>query len=310
MNPFRFIGMALFAVIMCVTFASCSNDDVVKNQEPKKITVSLGCVGEILDISKEFMSRTETFNPIYTIEVRSNNMRYAYGTFSSIENLTIDLLDGDTYDFRVVYEPNNITQDATNEFDYQSIGGTLRNGYSTPWYNVSDEYFGLYEGYVPRVNEKIEIEMKRMSLGLNFSANGLDEGATLDIEITRDEPSYGYYDFLELTHESSMNENIYVFDEYDKVYSGIYKSGENKYVNYYESFYLKIILNRVDGIKKEIIKDKAITVERNKKTKIVINIGNSDTTTSNGIKITLEEEEISDGKQYEVDGEKGTIAET
>lgn len=99
-----------------------------------------------------------------------------------------------------------------------------------------------------------------------------------------------------------------MFDKFSKAYNGVLI--DNEYVNYYEEFDLQIILNRIDGIKVVLIENETIRVERNKKTILVINVGNSDTTTSNGITISVENVEITDGNQYEVDSDTGTIIDT
>ena len=41
MKTLRFIGMALFAVLMCVNFASCSSDDDLNEENDNKKTKKL-----------------------------------------------------------------------------------------------------------------------------------------------------------------------------------------------------------------------------------------------------------------------------
>ena len=51
MKTLRFIGMALFAVLMCVNFTSCSNDQNTPTTEEQEFyTVQIGMGGE-LDIT-------------------------------------------------------------------------------------------------------------------------------------------------------------------------------------------------------------------------------------------------------------------
>lgn len=298
--------MVLFAIFMCVNLASCSSDDVVENQEPQKITVSLDCVGEILDVTHEPLLRTARCN-LYEISVYTEDgAKYAVGSFDAIDNLTIDLLDGKTYSFKVSYTLN-YPNTPTNKFNYSVSSGS--NALTPEYYRFFDVYYGAIDKYTPTINGNVEIYMKRMSFGLKLVANGLVDGASIRTELKRN-----YYDTTTeapetLTYSSPECEKIYSFTEntWDKVYQGVLENGD--YVNYYETASLQIFLTRTDGIEVDLGKYD-ILVERNKKICVNINIGESASMTSNGIVITQEEEEMSDGKQYEIDGEEGTITET
>ena len=63
MKTFRFIGMALFAVLMCVNFASCSSSDDDPTEEPEEggVVVSGKKLAKIVGTS-EFETLTLTFN--------------------------------------------------------------------------------------------------------------------------------------------------------------------------------------------------------------------------------------------------------
>ena len=102
---------------------------------------------------------------------------------------------------------------------------------------------------------------------------------------------------------------IYSFPDwkYSKVYKGV--SSGDTYVNYYENADLKIILKRVDGVQ-QTLAEETIIVERNKKTYATINVGKKDDALSSGITITIDDEDMSDGTQYDIDGEEGTITKT
>ena len=308
MKTLRFIGMALFAVLMCVNFASCSNDDGVENQEPQKYTISLGCVGEILNVTHEPLSRTEALSGLYTVKVLSDGMVYAEGTFNSVENLTVELIASKIYNFEVTYEPNN-SSEPTKEFKYEAYAPS--STIYLPYYEESDFYYGLSEGYAPSINGSVEIYMKRIAFGIKATVNNLADGATVSVNLKR-----GYVPTvlsLELTSSKQTNEKIFTIahGDYANTYSNIYKGilTDGEYVNYYEEANLSIILTRVDG-KEVVLIDDVIIIERNKKSCITITIGDSDTETSNGLSITKEDEEMGDGNQYKIDGDAGTIIDT
>lgn len=303
MKTLRLVGMVLFAVLMCVNFASCSNDDDVDNQEAQKYTISLGCVGEILNVTQEPLSRAETPN-LYEITVYQGkyaDYKYATGTFSSKDNITIDLVEGEIYKFEIYYRYN--TDEATNAFAYE-LEEVGMERVKTVYNEDHDYYYGLLEGYTPEINGNVDIYLKRMSFGLNISVNGLVEGTSLDVAInnlninfTPESPTYDKI----LSFGTSVKTKI---KEY---YDGVLENDE--YVDYYERAGLKLVLTRVDGMQVDL-GSHGIKVQRNKTTKVIINIGDIATTTSNGLSITVENEEITDGSQYQIDADAGTIIET
>ena len=303
MKTLKLFGMALIAILMCVNFTSCSNEDVVETQKSQKVTVSLGCVGEILDITHEPLSRAETPN-LYTIIVYEGDYRYASGSFASKDNITIDLFQDKTYKFEVYYRYYSGTQSPTNQFTYelQSVTDVLP---LLDFKKDDDYYYGLTEGYVPSLNESVEIYMKRMVFGLNVKAEGLSEGASLNVKFKSNEFS--------LTSASNEFDNIFSFQAggarllMENIYKGVYVDDE--YVNYFSTISMKITLTRVDGIE-ENLGSHDIRIERNKKTYITIKVGNKDMATSNGFEIEIENDDMGDGNQYEFDVEEGTIIDT
>ena len=305
MKTFKMVGMALAAILMCVNFVACSTDDSGEMKESQICKVSLNCIGEILDITKEPLSRSETSTGVYSIKVITGNNVYAEGSFASVENLTIDLLEGDAYNFIATYEPNS-TDTPTNEFDYELKALTNNSVVVHSNYELSDAYYGVCEDYTPAVNKSVEIFMKRMAFGLKVLSKELGEGATIKVNIRPKDFSI-YKTICELSSNAVTHEGIYIFDCFSDVYKGVLVNDE--YVNYFEEALLQIILKRVDGVEVVLVEDKIIELERNRKTNITINVGQSDTTISNGATITLEDEEMVNGKQFEVDGEDKTIVE-
>ena len=308
MKILRMIGMALFAVLMCVNFASCSNEDEVESQETDKIKVSLGCTGEIIDITQEPLTRTETTSGIYTILVFSDDMVYAEGTFSSVENLSIELIASKTYNFEVKYKPNS-SDTPTDEFEYKTRRPSIES--MMPYYEESDLYYGLYEGYTPTVDGEVEIYMRRMSFGIKATVNNLVEGAKVNVILQRGNVTKKLN--MELTKAKPSDEKTFTlaYGDYDKTFSKIYKGlgTKDNYVNYYEEANLHIVLTRIDG-KEVALLNEPIIIERNKRSCITINIGNSASGTSNDFSITQEKEGMVDGNTYEVEGEEGTIVDT
>lgn len=118
MKSFKFVGMAIIAMVMGVNFVSCSSDDGVvaiepEVESPKEYTVSLGWKGEILNISDSPLTYATASNDLYGVQVYScpdikegnegsdyqyYNV-YAYGLFDDVGKMNIKLLEGYQYKF-------------------------------------------------------------------------------------------------------------------------------------------------------------------------------------------------------------------
>ena len=184
--------------------------------EPEYVTVSLGLnVG--LDYGYEPLSRAEENNDLYGIQVYSTPYpaaekaqwtKYAYGLFDTTDNLTIKLVRGYEYKFvasmvkdgknKVSYTSYNKGYGApfdhetspgvttstplSTSFIYSQLGLSLERDYISDYLNV-DNYYGELEGYIPGDNDsKAIIELKRISFGVKYIANGdYAENGTLEI---------------------------------------------------------------------------------------------------------------------------------
>ena len=101
---FRFFSIALTAIALCANFASCSNesDKIIDQEEKKMCTVKIN-VENIVNIEEQPMKRTESENntDLYLIAVSKGSYIYsdiyAYGLFDNLNNITIQLVEGDTY---------------------------------------------------------------------------------------------------------------------------------------------------------------------------------------------------------------------
>ena len=202
MKTFRLIEMALLAVVMCVNFTSCSNEEVVSDEptQDKYITVGLGCVRENIDITDSPLSRAAaTTNDLYGIQVYTieegiegeQAIPYAYGIFNTLDNVTVKLLSQKTYKFRI-----SVVIDGYSRmigFSHGGIGADMSMGQffystgtylmltSTRSYNV-ESFYGELDNYTPVENENVTIETKRVSYGAKYIAENLSEGC-IDIDV-------------------------------------------------------------------------------------------------------------------------------
>ena len=211
MKTFRLIGMALVAMCLCMNFASCSNEDMVAPEDPqeeKYVTVGLGCTGEFLEFSDSPLSRTTT-EELYGVQVYAltpngsdyyeetgeevihyESTPYAYGMFTSLEDVKIRLLEGHKYKFEVsiVIDPFKYTLDSYyqnhwfgkeyteylntygSEFAYTSSSYLYITSISSWINNVTqypyDRYYGELDEYTPQESESVEINTKRVAYGV------------------------------------------------------------------------------------------------------------------------------------------------
>lgn len=340
MKSLRLVGMAMMAVMMCMNFASCSNEDVLASEDPKEpkyVTVGLGCTGEFLEFSESQMGRAAT-DELYGIQVYAltengtdsygnpiyQSTKYAYGMFTSLDNVKIKLLEEQKYRFVVSividsfkngidwwfnkdyssYFENNGAQFVYSSSDMLDL---INHSYSHEYNH--DRYHGILDVYIPEQNESVEIHTKRVAYGVKYEANGLGDGDTFLVEVKPAGSSYKLYD-IEFGAENY--ESIYTFSWITDAWrgrsiSGSYDSttGKYEYENYYTDKHLTIYWKKADGTVVPM-GTYLVTFKRNVKTTIRIKAENLDL--DNGILVYKEEVSMAnDDVIYDISG--GTVVE-
>ena len=312
----KFLNTIIFATAVFLLGFGCNKTD---EQQPREILVSVKCGGEILDVSVSDLTKSSD-SDIYGIQVYSwpengnygENKPYAYGLFSSLENLTIKLLEGYKYRFVatvVIDGKDRISHDAggysypfyftpggssnlLSSFVYSSdkyLSG-LRDGLSICTYGGTvssfshpnvDRYYGELREYTPVENGTISIDLKRTAFGIKVVATDLTEGS-LSVKI---------YDAPEIlvTYPDTENEEILTFKD---VYSAWDKD------EYKESIQVSFSWIKADGVVVPIKTD-SFDFYRNKKTNITIKIG-TNSSIDNGITVNKEDTPIGEGGSYNI----------
>ena len=309
MKTVRMIGLALFAILLCVNFTSCSsNDDVEPDapQKPKEYVVSLGFTGEI-SVSESPLSRASE-NDLYGIQVYScpnvdgatTYTKYAYGLFDDTDLMNIKLLEGYKYKFvaTMVVDGKNKLLKSNDEglytrpflkndspFEYSQITNSFKitnteyfhglGSGSTGTQNGHASGFERYYGncvYIVDDSKSVSINMKRVNFGIKFIADGLTEG-TLSVRMKRTNE-------ILITHPETSNENIYTFEDLDPAYTTD---------NYSETISTELIWTKDDDVVVPL-GTHDITFKRNVLTTVSIKV--ADVTTENGIGFELETTEM------------------
>nr|DAI40293.1 MAG TPA: hypothetical protein [Caudoviricetes sp.] len=293
-------------------------------EEPKEYIVSLGLTGEI-DIEESPLSKASG-NDLYGIQVYSKTSTneytpYAYGLFDDKSKMTIKLLEGYSYKFQVTmvvdgknkiyyynggyYEPfillgvnksleltNLLSLDNKIYLSYIDKGSTWvvagTSNFESCEVAPIERYYGEIENYNPTENGSISINMKRVSFGIKFIAEGLTEGK-LKINI-KEAPE------LNIPYGQTEIQDIFTF--------------KNTYPNgltwtkddYSETIPVSISWEKVDGAVVPLI-NKDITFKRNVLTTITIKV--KDTSMNNNIDISQESGEMTQGENITIESGSG-----
>lgn len=118
-KTFRFIGLALTAILMCVNFASCSSGGEEPEipqvpetpqrpsvpEDPKMCTVSIN-LENLVNVEEMPLGRATSNNDLYLIHFYQggapNIVSYAYGLFDRSTDISINLIEGEIYNIHAV----------------------------------------------------------------------------------------------------------------------------------------------------------------------------------------------------------------
>lgn len=296
-------------LLMPLLWACTSDKEEIIQDKTKEYIVSLGFVGEITDIIESPLTRTGS-NDLYGIQVYSsshedNDLKpYAYGLFSDINGVTIKLIEGYKYTFvstmvidginKVKHNSENkygtpfsfnssFTTPITNYFTYDESrelknlskgGATIDSSldkaspkvYERP--NL-DRYYGRYNNFIPSESTNVSIDMKRKSFGIKVIAENITDGK-LVISMPGSPK-------MIIEYPNTIVEEIFSFSDLTRTF---YDSEEsNIHIEWIDS---KGLTN--------ILANRPLVINRNKKITIHLNIG--DGTTNSGVIINKESGEF------------------
>ena len=189
-------------------------------QDDEYCTVSLNLKLEDvdIDISQEPLTKAVEVDSndllvvnIYERTPTVNYQQFAYGTFNRLENLQLTLKKGNTYQFKVTFVKNakqylRWLNDSTYYWHASNTSAKLLNrvvlgswnntnylaeeneiylsAYNEVfWHPILDRYYGQNMNYSPTENGSINIDLRRIIVGIKFNITGLTTGK-LNISIS------------------------------------------------------------------------------------------------------------------------------
>lgn len=308
----------IYLFIMAFTIFGCSQDETNINQEDKIMTVSVKLNGEISS-SETPITRTETDSQdLIGITVYKNGSRFAYGLFDNLDNVTINLLAGAKYKFKctLIKDAKNKLYKNTGTYSrtcypfWGSLNGTfnklndpftystsysdyLYNDYVSISNNDSQEYcanidrfYGELDDYSPTVDGVVNINLKRVSFGLQVKVTGVTDG-TVDVTVKHKDAGVNF------VSQTGLSSN---YESTAKMYSLYHINNAWQYADadYQEPINVSVKWTRGVGVTEDL-GTKTVNVKRNSLNIIHIKL----TANGDGAAVGVREESAAMGNESE-----------
>ena len=304
------INYLLLMSLLVLGMISCSTDDAIENEDTdpnsEYVEVAFNFGGEYLEETETPLSRAvENPKTYYGIEVLEKHVwdelvtghtvthtdydPYAYGLFTSKENMRVQLKKGETYRINstVIKERTDTLYHKGNDFyypfaDYSSNPVQMNNRFvMDPYYDAvsfdqyeisteneygirharMDRYYGCDEYDITENKNTLSLNLKRYTFGLKFVVTPPVDG-TLKIESPE----------LHYVREIEGNKGTFEEQEYFATATNSQTYVENP--DYAEQITIIFYWSRKDGSNETY--NKKITVKRNVLKTLYINLNNRD----------------------------------
>ena len=330
MKTFRMLAIAMMTAAFGVCFSSCKKEEAPAPapEQQEYVTVNLGLAGEYVEISESpLMTRAEGTQDLIAVRVRtitgnSEPVNYAYGIFTSLDNVSIKLLAGQKYKFEtsiMVGVPDNeydyvyyyqngqyvhcFNNPVSSDFTYSAKFDLVNFDY-IGWYQGDyryeyhhDRFYGKLEEYVPENGGTVQIAAKRVAYGVRYIAEGMNEGV-LNIGVTNRNNEELYR--LEVLSENPDYAGLYSFDSFREAWQGVWV--DDRYENYYTDKSLNISWTKADGSVTPL-GTYEVTFKRNVMTTIRIKVDQAAAPDGKGIVIVRTDDAlVSDSYEYVLNG--------
>lgn len=312
-------ALAIGALVFC----SCSKgrlaqDDAPEIGQPKEYIVSIGCSGEITDVSISDLTKAEGINDLYAVQVYSvaiggngSKVAYAHGLFASLQDVSIKLSEGYKYSFIVTlikegqtrlsnprgkyYNPVTMTSigagypsispvfiyESGNQYENLGRGAAqIKDADGVPHHPNLDRYYGEVSDYVPTEGGKVTVELKRTVFGLQVITENLTEGS-VSVQMDSAPP-------MTIAYPGTEAEDIFSFYNVKSAWA------DN---NYKESISISFSWIKADGVVVPLV-TQTFDFFRNKRTTITLKV--EEKGIDNGVGVNAESDPLGDGANYSI----------
>lgn len=336
MKTFRMLAIAMMTVAFGVCFSSCKKEEAPAPapEQQEYVTVNLGLAGEYVEISESpLMTRADGAQDLIAVRVRtitgdSEPVNYAWGIFTSLDNVSIKLLAGQKYkfetsimvgvpdsesDYRYYYQNGQyvycfndpVSSDFTYSakfdlYNFNSIWALYSGDYRYEYHH--DRFYGELEEYVPENGGTVQIEAKRVAYGVRYIAEDMTEGM-LNIGVANRDNEELYR--VEVPSENPDYAGLYSFRSLWEAWRGRWVE-DGWYENYYAEKSLNISWTKADGSVTPL-GSYEVTFKRNVMTTIRIKVDQAAIPDGKGIVIVRTDDAlVSDSYEYVLNGGKVT----
>lgn len=293
----------VFLFALALIIMGCSQDDA--NQTDNDIIkVSLKLNGDIVSSDSPITRADTESRDLIGITVYKGTQQFAYGIFDNLDDVSIYLKAGSNYKFKctLIKEAkdklyfSSTSETSTERFKYTdpfswrikcndpftystSFTDDLNSGYVSCGYSSGslctpiDRFYGELAEYSPTVNGVVNIDLKRVSFGLQLKVTGITDGS-VDVTCKNDSKTFDSQTGLIADYESTAT----LFSM-----KSIYNAWQYADADYQEQVKVSVKWTRGVGVTQDL-GTKTVNVKRNCLNIIHVKMSSNDDGASVGVR--------------------------
>lgn len=199
----KIFNLIVWISSLSILLLSCTNDETENDKKPSDddnnmVTVSLGAAGDILEVEETPLAKAKEAADVYGVQIYSspkdedNYKPYGYGLFSDKNKMQVELFKDRKYKFEMTLFPDNgpwgginlirgsIPELTVTDNVVYTEKDSLEVNKSYYLYGGDyDRYYGKLINFLPKENDKVNIDLKRVVAGVTFQVKGLTDKSLL-----------------------------------------------------------------------------------------------------------------------------------
>lgn len=199
----KIFNLIVWISSLSILLLSCTNDETENDKKPSDddnnmVTVSLGAAGDILEVEETPLAKAKEAADVYGVQIYSspkdedNYKPYGYGLFSDKTKMQVELFKDRKYKFEMTLFPDNGPREGinlirgsipeltvTDNVVYTEKDSLEVNKSYYLYGGDYDRYYGKLINFLPKENDKVNIDLKRVVAGVTFQVKGLTDKSLL-----------------------------------------------------------------------------------------------------------------------------------